>query len=58
MNVATRKKHPPEHVVRKLATADREPPPRHVHDAPAASWRLLWPLTKPSSGPAGTAARS
>ena len=30
--MATRKKHTPEQVVRKLATADREPPPRQVHD--------------------------
>ena len=30
--MATRKKHTPEQVVRKLATADRKPPPRHVHD--------------------------
>src|SRR6266576_6345282 len=28
INMATRKKHTPEQVVRKLATADREPPPR------------------------------
>src|SRR5690348_16485515 len=28
INLATRKKHTPEQVVRKLATADREPPPR------------------------------
>jgi hypothetical protein len=26
--MATRKKHTPEQVVRKLATADRKPPPR------------------------------
>ena len=32
INMATRKKHTPEQVVRKLATADREPPPRQVHD--------------------------
>jgi endonuclease/exonuclease/phosphatase family metal-dependent hydrolase len=29
-----------------------------ANGALAASWRLLWPLTKPSSGPAETAARS
>ena len=28
INMARRKKHTPEQVVRKLATADREPPPR------------------------------
>ena len=32
INMATRTKHTPEQVVRKLATADREPPPRHVND--------------------------
>ena len=32
INVATRRKHTPEQVARKLAAADREPPPRQVHD--------------------------
>ena len=32
ISMAARKKHTPEQVVRKLAAADRKPPPRHVHD--------------------------
>jgi len=40
--MATRKKHPPEQVVRKLATADREPPPRQVHDLDRAAPDLVF----------------
>src|SRR5690348_3147819 len=40
INMATRTKHPPEQVVRKLATADREPPPRQVHDLDRRRARL------------------
>ena len=40
INMATRKKHTPEQVVRKLATADREPPPRQVHDLDRRRARL------------------
>ena len=32
INIAARKKHTAEQVVRKLAAADRKPPPRHVRD--------------------------
>jgi len=38
--MATRKKHTPEQVVRKLATADRKPPPRQVHDLDRRRARL------------------
>ncbi len=40
INMATRKKHTPEQVVRKLATADREASPRQVHDLDRRSARL------------------
>jgi hypothetical protein len=40
INMATRKKHTPEQVVRKLATADRKPPPRQVHDLDRRRARL------------------
>jgi hypothetical protein len=40
INMATRKKHTPEQVVRKLATADREPLPRHVHNLDRRRARL------------------
>jgi hypothetical protein len=49
INVATRKKHTPEQVVRKLATADREPLPRHVHDLDRRRARLG--LHRPDIGP-------
>jgi hypothetical protein len=44
--MATRKKHAPEQVVRKLAAADRKPPPRQVHDLDRRRARLgLYRLT-------------
>jgi len=43
INMATRKKHTAEQVVRKLATADREPPPRQVHDLDRAAPDLVLP---------------
>jgi hypothetical protein len=38
--MATRKKDTPEQVVRNLAAADREPPPRQVHDLDRRRARL------------------
>jgi hypothetical protein len=42
INMARRKKHTPEQVVRKLAAADREPPPRQVHDLAAVAPDLVF----------------
>jgi hypothetical protein len=42
INMATRKKQTPEQVVRKLATADREPPPEQVHDLAAVAPDLVF----------------
>jgi len=38
--MVTRKKHTPEQVVRKLATADREAPAAHEHDLDRRRARL------------------
>ena len=49
ISMAARKKHTPEQVVRKLAAADRKPPPRHVHDLDRRRARLG--LYRPGMGP-------
>ena len=55
INMATRKKHTPEQVVRKLATADRNRPPRLVHDLDRRRARLglYRPGIRPQPGSTG-----
>jgi hypothetical protein len=51
ISMAARKKHPPEQVVRKLATAAREPPPRQVHDLDRAAPGLVFTVLTYGPGP-------
>ena len=51
INMATRKKHTPEQVVRKLATADREPPPRTYTTWTAVTPDLVFTVLTYGPGP-------